>query len=143
MRPVRWSRRRAAAVAAIVVALAAYPTFVLGYAWTHVARCDLPGGRNGPLDAYRHTLASAVVAYTLSDAVVAAVTTAMEWRGSESNRMDRHNNAIGAAIGARATAFSQLEPAVRAQVAAGAVDAVAASQTTWRPPDQWHTRWLW
>jgi hypothetical protein len=123
--------------------VSAYPAFVLGYTWSHVARSNLPGGRHGPLDAYRHTLASAVVAFTLSPRAVEWVTSAMERRSTDANLMDRHNNRIGAAIGMRAHSFSEIEPAVQAQVQGGAIDARDAGQVTWLPPERWRRSLLW
>ena len=43
----------------------------------------------------RHTLASAVVSYTLHPRAVELVTRLMESKGKNSNTMDRHNNRIG------------------------------------------------
>lgn len=134
-RPVR-SRKRKAIFLAIVVTLA-YPAFVLVFTWTHVARSSLPGGRNGPLDAYRHTLASAVVSYTLSPGAVELATWFLEGSKKDSDRMDRHNNRIGAEIGAQARSFAEIEATVRARVARGAVDATDASQIRWLSPDRW------
>ena len=128
---------------AALLLLSAYPGFVLAYTWNHVLRSDLPGGRHGPLDAYRHTLASAVVAYALGPRTVEWVTTVMERGRKASNAMDRHNNRIGAAIGSRAASFSEIEPAVRAQVVQGTVEASSPGQTTWLPPELWRRTRLW
>jgi hypothetical protein len=130
-------------IVAAVVLVSAYPAFVLGYTWSHVAGSSLPGGRHGPLDAYRHTLASAVVAFTLSPRVVECVTRVMERGGNDANLMDRHNNQIGVAIGLRARSFSELEPAVQAQVVRGAVNTRDAVQVTWLPPERWRKSVLW
>ena len=59
-------RRSLRLFAAAFVVLAAYPAFVLGTVYAQWFRADLPGGRNGPADAYRHSLASATVAYRLT-----------------------------------------------------------------------------
>ena len=126
-----------------VLLVSAYPAFVLGYTWSHVARSNLPGGRNGPLDAYRHTLASAVVAFTLSPRGVEWATSAMERGSKDANLMDRRNNQIGAAIGVRAHAFSEIEPAVQAEVLRGAVNAHDAVQVTWLPRERWRRSRLW
>jgi len=67
----------------------------------------------------------------------------MERGGNDANLMDRHNNQIGAAIGVRAHSFSEIEPAVRAEVLRGAVDARDVSQVTWLPPDRWRASRLW
>lgn len=123
--------------------LGAYPGWVLGYTWRHVLRSELQGGKNGPLDAYRHALASAVVSYTLGERVVHTVTVVMESGGKRSNRMDRHNNRIGAAIGAKARAFSELEPAVFRSIRNGQVDATDPNRITWMPKDTWRDRRLW
>jgi hypothetical protein len=126
-----------------VLLIGAYPTFVLGYTWSHVSASSLPGGRRGPLDAYRHTLASAVVAYTLSPKAVDLVTAVMERRGRKSNLMDRHNNRIGAAIGLRAKSLSEAERMVSAQVLHGAVNATDPDQITWLPQKWWAEGSLW
>lgn len=128
---------------AVLLLLSAYPVFVLGYTWSHVAGSDLPGGRLGPLDAYRHTLASAVVAFTLSPRAVDWVTSVMERGGNASNRMDRHNNRIGAVIGSRARSFGEIERAVSAQVQRGAAGATDSAQVTWLPPNRWRSGSLW
>ena len=130
-------------VIVVFLLVSAYPAFVLAYTWSHVARSNLSGGRHGPLDAYRHTLASAVVGFTLGPRAVEWATWAMERGGKDANLMDRHNNQIGAGIGARARSFSELEPAVRAQVLRGAVNAPDPSQATWLPPERWRANWLW
>ena len=125
------------------VLLFAYPAFVLGYTWSHVARSDLSGGRHGPLDAYRHTLASAVVTFTLGPRALEWVTGVMESDGKDTNLMDRHNNKVGAGIGARTRSFSEIEPAVDAQVRRGMVNAADPAQVTWLPPERWRSIWLW
>ena len=72
---------------AVTAILSIYPLFVLIYTWTFVFRSDLRGGRHGPLDAYRHALASAVVSYTLNQSVVDLVNRVMEAKGKTSNTM--------------------------------------------------------
>ncbi|CAN7399254.1 hypothetical protein LJR143_002281 [Pseudoxanthomonas sp. LjRoot143] len=134
-----WWRR----LAWIVLILGAYPSVVLTYTWSHVLRSPLPGGRHGPLDAYRHTLASAVVAYTLDARAVRVVNRVMEGRGTRANAMDIHNNLIGAAIGSRVPRFSDIEPSVARSVASGRVDAPSSGQTTWLPPDEWKDGVAW
>jgi hypothetical protein len=123
--------------------LAAYPAFVLTYTWSHVLQSPLPGGRHGPLDAYRHTLASAVVAHTLDARVILLVNGVMERHGRRSNAMDIHNNLIGAGIGSRAARFSDIEPQVARSVAAGRIDAPSLAQTTWLPPEDWKEGFAW
>ena len=121
-----WLRR----LALLALVLATYPTFVLTYTWSHVLQSPLPGGRHGPLDAYRHTLASAVVAYTFDARAIDLVNGVMERRGRRSNAMDIHNNLIGAGIGSRAARFSDIEPMVARSVATGRIDAPSPNQTT-------------
>lgn len=123
--------------------LAAYPVFVLTYTWSHVLQSPLPGGRHGPLDAYRHTLASAVVAYTFDARAIDLVNGVMERRGRRSNAMDIHNNLIGAGIGSRAARFSDIEPMVARSVATGRIDAPSPNQTTWLPPGDWEEGFAW
>ena len=128
---------------AAALLLCAYPAFVLSYTWGHVASAGFPGGRHGPLDAYRHTLASAVVAFTLSPRAVEWITLAMESNSKRSNAMDRHNNRIGAMMGTQARSFADLEPAVHNLVQQGAVGATDPNQITWLPPVYWRAGWLW
>ena len=130
-------------IIAVTLVVLAYPAFILGYTWSYVARADLPGGRAGPLDAYRHTLASAAVAFTLSPRVVEWTTWAMERSDSAENLMDRHNNQIGAVIGSNARRLSDIEPTVHSQVLHGTVNATDRLQVTWLPPQRWRRAWLW
>lgn len=46
------------------IVLAVYPMFVFASMYSHWFAAALPGGLNGPADGYRHSLASATVAYT-------------------------------------------------------------------------------
>jgi hypothetical protein len=122
--------------------LGAYPAFVLVATYTHFFSAGLPGGRNGPADAYRHSLASAVVAYTLSPRCVDWVTAVME-RGGEGHparAMDAHNNRLGARIGATADSWDAMQQAVLAAVKNGAIDARSPDQITWRAPSAWQDR---
>lgn len=125
------------------IILLIYPGFVIGYTWTCVLRSDLEGGRHGPLDAYRHTLASAVVSHTLGEWAVEMVTTVFESSGKESNKMDRKNNSIGAAIGRSTGSFGELEPKVRERVSEGSEFSDVAGQITWLPRDRWRDSKLW
>ena len=123
--------------------LCAYPVFVLCYTWIHVASARLPGGKCGPLDAYRHTLASAVVAYTTDKLVVDWVSRIMERGGSSSNKMDRHNNGIGAQIGFQAKSFYDIEPAVAEAIKSGGENTEAPDQITWLTQDRWENGLFW
>ena len=138
LRRRRWRLRALAALAL----LAAYPAFVLGAVYAQWFGAGLPGGRNGPADAYRHSLASAIVAYTLSPRCVDWVTALME-RGGEGNpsrAMDAHNNRIGARLGAAAPTWTAMQREVRAAVDHGAIDARSPDQITWRAPVAWQDR---
>ena len=137
------TRKRLLCAGLVALLLAAYPLFVLVYTLGHVCVSKLPGGRNGPLDAYRHALASAVVSYTLGDWAVGLATRTMEGKARLASGMDRHNNAIGAAIGARAASFSEIEPAVEKAVLGGAVNAPGPDQITWLPKTRWRKGRLW
>ena len=121
----------------------AYPVWILGFTWWHVLRSDLAGGRHGPLDAYRHALASAAVSYTLGEWAVNLVTRVFEGTGKNSNAMDSHNNRVGARIGSTVSSFAEIEPAVREGVRLGRVDAVASTQITWMPEKKWRSGSLW
>ena len=136
LRP-RWRR-----VAIALALVAAYPAFVLVAVYTQFFAAGLPGGRNGPADAYRHSLASAVVAYTLSPRCVDWVTAVMErdGQGNASRAMDAHNNRIGARIGAAAGSWTSMQQAVLAAVNDGAIDATSPEQITWRAPHAWQER---
>ena len=100
----------------VFILITSYPLFVFIYTLSHVAVSDLEGGRHGPLDAYRHTLASAVVAYTLDARAVDFVTSLMEGGLKDSNTMDRRNNKIGAEIGSQANSFSEIEAIVHCTI---------------------------
>jgi hypothetical protein len=134
----RWFKR--ALLAAMVAG--AYPAFVLGTVYATTIRSDLPGGRHGPKDAYRHALASAIVAYTGSPRWVEWVTAVMEGDGSSNaaRAMDTHNNRLGARIGAEAHSWKQMQAAVRAAVEAGGVANEDDNRITWLPPERWQER---
>ena len=134
--------RRLRVLFAVALIVAAYPAFVLGTVYAQWFRAELPGGRNGPADAYRHSLASATVAYTTSPRVVAWVTTVMERDGHRGpmSAMDAHNNRIGAGIGATARSWSEMQARVRDAVRAGRVDADDTHQITWLPRERWLDR---
>ena len=134
--------RRIRLIAATGLVLAAYPAFVLGTVYAQWFRADLPGGRNGPSDAYRHSLASATVAYTTSPRLVALVTSVMEddGQGNPMRAMDAHNNRIGARIGATATSWNDMQAKVLHAVRSGTVDATNADQITWLPQPWWRDR---
>ena len=134
--------RRLRLIAATGLVLAAYPAFVLGTVYARWFSADLPGGRNGPADAYRHTLASATVAYTASPRFVAWVTAVMEndGQGSPMRAMDAHNNRIGARIGVQARSWQEMQANVLRAVRAGHVDAADADQITWLPRERWLDR---
>lgn len=123
--------------------LSTYPLLVLIYTWGCVLRSDLEGGRHGPLDAYRHVLASAVVSYTLGEKAVDITTGLMESKGKQSNAMDRHSNMIGAKMGSIANSFTDIEPLVRQQVFVGAVNSTDSSQITWFPEEKWRDALFW
>lgn len=127
---------------ALFAMIAAYPAFVLSTVYATTLRSDLPGGRNGPRDAYRHTLASATVAYTGSPRWVEWVTEVMEngGKGDASRAMDAHNNRLGARIGARARSWTEMRADVLAAVKAGEVAAQDANRITWLPPEKWQER---
>ena len=127
------TRRRKILLGVSLMAVIAvlYPAFVLGYTWKCVVASDLPGGRHGPLDGYRHALASAVVSYTLHPAVVPVVNLAMESQGKDSNRMDRHNNLLGASIGDEVGEFGEIEPLVRALAESGSSGAPLPGRMAW------------
>lgn len=127
----------------LLIALAVYPSFVLGYVWYHCLVSDFQGGKNGQLDAYRHTLASAVVTYTSSPKLVAVATAVMERKGKPSNLMDRHNNLIGTRIGQAATSFNQINELVLQRVNDGAENAVETSQVTWLARPYWGKSLFW
>ena len=139
-RPVRGRRRQALCI--VVLLAGAYPAFVMAATYAGFFAAGLPGGRNGPADAYRHSLASAIVAYTLSPRCVDWVTTVMErdGRGSPARAMDAHNNRLGARIGATAGSWNSMQRTVLAAVQDGAIDARSPDQITWLASDAWQER---
>lgn len=141
-RPRRPRLRRLRTVALFAIALGVYPAFVLGTVYATTLRSDLPGGRHGPKDAYRHSLASATVAYTGSPRFVEWVTAVMEngGDGGPDRAMDAHNNRIGARIGANAESWAGMRAAVLAAVEAGGIEAEDDDRITWLPPVRWQER---
>lgn len=135
----RRNRRRLLIAGAV---LGAYPAFVVVATYAQFFASGLPGGRNGPADAYRHSLASAIVAYTLSPRCVDWVTAVMERDGSgnAARAMDAHNNRLGAHIGATADSWDAMQQAVRAAVRDGAIDARSPDQITWLAQSAWQER---
>lgn len=135
----RWLRR--ALLLAMLLAL--YPAFVFGTVYWATSRSDLPGGRHGPKDAYRHALASATVAFTGSARWVDWVTMVMEGDGHDdvARAMDVHNNRIGARIGAGAANWNEMNAAVLQAVLAGGVSVEDEGRITWLPPERWRDRW--
>jgi hypothetical protein len=130
-------------LAAIALAISIYPSCVLIYTWTCVYKSNLEGGRGGPLDAYRHTLASSVVSYTLGEWAVDTITFLMESGGKDSNKMDGHNNRIGAKIGSHAKSFNELESKVYKRVLAGAAYSKNTNQSTWLTKERWRDGKIW
>jgi hypothetical protein len=128
---------------ALAALLSLYPVFVLLFTWFHVLRSDFEGGRHGPLDAYRHALASATVSYTLGEWAVNLVTFIFERADKDSNKMDRHNNTLGASIGSRIKSFHEIEPAVRQSVLEGEVDTLEVGQARWLPERRWREGRFW
>jgi hypothetical protein len=125
-----------------ICVVGSYPAFVLGTVYATTSRSDLPGGRHGPKDAYRHSLASAIVAYTGSPAWVEWVTMVMErdGKGDAACAMDAHNNRLGARIGAQATSWNEMRTAVLNAVMAGGVTVDDQNRITWLPPERWQNR---
>ena len=113
---------------AFALILSVYPVCVIAFTWSHVLKSDFEGGRNGKLDAYRHSLASATVSYTLGEWAVNLTTWIFESNEKQSNKMDTHNNRIGARIGSNARSFSDIEPSVREAVLQGHVFATDSEQ---------------
>jgi hypothetical protein len=143
LRKVKVKRKTLLRLSALAMLVSVYPLCVLFYTWGSVFRSDLEGGRHGPLDAYRHTLASAVVSYTLGQWAVNFTTGLMESRGKDSNNMDSHNNRIGAGIGVSSKSFHDLEPSVRQSVLNGAVNSTNTNQVTWLPKEKWKSGRIW
>ncbi len=131
--------RRSLIVAAV---LAIYPFFVLGTVYSATTQSDLPGGRHGPKDAYRHSLASAIVAYTGSPRWVEWVTYAMEGdgEGDAARAMDAHNNRLGARIGAEAESWGRMRAEIVAAVENGGVEIDDPNRITWLPRERWQER---
>ena len=133
--------RRRVTIALLIAGI--YPLLVLAYTWSCVLRLDLKGGRHGPLDAYRHALASSVVSYTIGRWAVNLITSVFESGGKASHNMDRHNNRIGAGIGAGSRSFGDLERAVSQAVENGTVNTTDPQRITWMTENQWHDGRFW
>jgi len=126
-----------------LIILGIYPAWVLGYTWSRVYKAEFQGDRHGPLDAYRHALASGVLAYTFGEKTVEVFSHAMEFGGKRSNRMDIHNNLIGAKIGAGAKSFGEIEPLVKKAVQEGIIDSQDKARITWLPEEDWKSGKMW
>ncbi len=122
---------------------AIYPAVVLSYVWYHCFISNFQGGKNGQLDAYRHTLASAAVAYTSSTKVVSVFTAVTEFGDEADNLMDRHNNSLGAELGCQAKTFAQINPLVIEYVNNGIENATVRNQITWLPKLLWQKSLFW
>lgn len=126
--------------------LLAYPLLLIGSTYAITLASGLPGGSNGPCDAYRHALASALVAYTISPRCVEWVTDWMESDEDEAaHRMDAHNNRVGARLAGSSTSLVQLLARVRRAVDRGTVleDHFAYDRTriVWLPEEEWANAW--
>jgi hypothetical protein len=132
--------RQLSILAAIVLV---YPIGVIGFTWGHVLRSDFEGGRHGPLDAYRHALASATVSYSLGKWAVDLTTWVLESNAKDSGKMDIHKNRIGAEIGARSGSFSDLEPTVRQAVLDGGLFIEESLKIVWLSPATWRDSKFW
>ena len=140
-----WYRRTSPARVALAggllsgAMLVLFSVWLLGSTYSIVLRSGLPGGSDGPMDAYRHTLASAQLSYTIGPWSVRLFTVLTE-RHAERKRddaMDRHNNLLGAAIGASSTSLRAVRAEVLHRVEAGIANAVDPARVTWLP------RWYW
>ena len=120
-----------------------YSALVLVFVWWSCYNSQFHYGKNGPLDAYRHTLASAVVSYTSSPKIVTFATIIMERENKSANLMDIHNNAIGANIGQHAQSLTDIKAKVATQIAAGGINKIAPTQTTWLAAEYWHESLFW
>ena len=127
----------------LALLLCIYPICVLAFTWGHILKSNFKGGRHGQLDAYRHALASATVSYTLGNWAVDFTTWIFESNSKDSNKMDIHNNRIGANLGSLARSFHDIEPAVCQSVMHGTVYAIDPDQITWLPPTKWREGKLW
>jgi hypothetical protein len=126
----------------VAALLAIYPALVLGTVYWKVQHSEFEGGRNGPRDAYRHTLASAILARSLFPEVVDWVTLVMEHdgHGGAARAMDAHNNRNGARIGVEAASWKELDASVLASIRQGRVNASRPDQSTWLAADTWSER---
>ncbi len=120
-----------------------YSASVLYFVYTNVWSSGLKGGGNGPADAYRHSLASALVAHTLSPKVVDLVTEIMENQGEDDplHAMDRHNNRLGAEIGASIPlswhSVEEVNQVIRKKVDNGNINATDPNQIRFLPKNYW------
>lgn len=117
----------------------------------------LPGPQGGPADAYRHMIGAGELTRRLGPVAALAILESNEWRSeiaaeNQQSRgvpvapanlpaaisMDRHNNAVGIAGGARSWSFEDVVAHARAQIdRAGEDGAGFAGRPTWLPRDSW------
>ncbi|MBS9779197.1 MAG: hypothetical protein KGV51_01085 [Moraxellaceae bacterium] len=120
-----------------------YSASLLFFVYTNVWNSGLKGGSNGYADAYRHSLASALVAHTLSPKAVIFVTEIMENQGADdaSHIMDRHNNRLGAKIGASIPlswgSVEQVNQVIRNKVDNGKINTTDPNQIRIMPKNYW------
>ena len=140
-----WYRRPspllvALAGAAICGALTlAFAAWLLASTYATVLRSGLPGGSDGPMDAYRHTLASAQLAYVFGPGSVRQFTALTERHPErkKDDAMDTHNNLLGAAIGASGRSLREVRAEVLHRVESGGVNRADPRQVTWLPRRYW------
>ncbi len=130
----------------VLAVLLAYPLALVGATYAITLSSGLPGGSHGPCDAYRHALASAFVAYTLSPNCVEWVTDCMEGEDPEASHvMDAHNNRVGIRVAASATSLADLIGKVRRAVERGAEIAPRTlsdrRRIVWLPEEEWANAW--
>ena len=132
-------RRVVTRIVAVLLLMSIAPLSLIAFAFWESHQSGLPGRRGGPQDAYRHVVASALLAYFVSPRAVEIATAFLERnQGGTHEAMDQKNNRIGAQLGERSRSLDLLRADARKLVAAGAVDATDKSQVTWLPRDRWN-----
>lgn len=96
----------------------------------------LSGYRGGPMDAFRHSLASAYVArYVGKWAVVTFTDFTERNHSSKYDVMDMHNNNVGVLIGTSDT--KDIYDEVKLRVSRGKINSQEAHVITWLPENKW------
>lgn len=116
----------------------------VGPAYREAANSGLPGLHNGPADAYRHIMGAAEITQRYGEATARIVLEGHELDGLIRSgqpwnelEMDRHNNAIGIAIGREAGTFDEVIERAREKIDSATQRAKGETMPRWLSEGEW------